>query len=204
MRVARLLFAMVCLLPLGPVAAQAFLIPPGAYRTAAAHHRRQPQPAGVDAFYPDKHGMVVVVVPRGPQTVKLRVDPDSVWGYVNGKGRTRRLYRGGEFQLEAADTLAVYTSSDLVGANEASGPGVLTPGTNALGHFSSPHYFFSRGLTGLIFPLTVRNLRAAYEASNPAFVEALGKLRFDQSLSDFDKKTGLFRVTMLYREAAGR
>ncbi|MBJ6108155.1 hypothetical protein JAO73_03970 [Hymenobacter sp. BT523] len=188
----------------GPVSAQAFAIPPGAYRTAAAYHRRQPAPAGVDAFYPDKHGMVVVVVPRGSRTEKLRVAPDSVWGYVSSKGRTRRLYQGGEFQLEAADTLAIYTSSVVPGGGGGSGPAVLTPGANAMGPYSAPRYFFSRGLTGLIFPLTARYLREAYGASNPIFVSSLSKIRPDQSLTDFDRKTGLFRVTRLYREAGGR
>ncbi|MBF9222007.1 hypothetical protein [Hymenobacter ruricola] len=189
----------------GPAGAQVFSIQPGAYRTAAAFHRRVAQPAGVDAFYPDKHGMVVVVVPRGPQTVKLRVDPDSLWGYVSSKGRTRRLYQGGEYQLEAADTLAIYTSSTLPGGGGGgNGPAALTPGANALGPYSAPRYFFSRGLTGLIFPLTPRYLREAYAASNPVFVSSLSKLRADQSLTDFDRKTGLFRITTLYRAAGGR
>jgi hypothetical protein len=186
------------------VAAQVFTIPPGAYRSSAAYHRRQPQPAGVDAFYPDKHGMVVVVVPLGSNTEKRRVDPDSVWGYVTSKGRTRRLYQGGEYQLEAADTLAVYTSSTVPGGGGGTGPAVLTPGTNALGPYSAPRYFFSRGLTGLIFPLTPRYLREAYGVTNPVFVALLNQLSFDQSLTDFNKKTGLFRVNALYRQAGGR
>lgn len=191
MRFVRLLCLLAGLLPAGPVAAQAFLVPPGAYRTAAAYHRRQPQPAGLDAFYPDKHGQLVVV--RGDHTAKQRVDPDSVWGYVSGKGRTRRLYRGAEFQLEFADTLCLYTST--------SGP--ASP-SQVGGPLANTQYFFSRGLSGLVFPLTARYVREAYAASNPAFVAAIGKLRLDQSLVDFDRKTGLFRITTLYREARGR
>ena len=176
-----------------PAVAQIYTIPPGAYRTAAAYHRHQPQPAGSDAFYPDKRGQVVVVVPRGPKSVKLRVAPDSVWGYVSDKGRTARLYRGEEYRLEHADTLCVYTRA----VNPVNAP---MGGTNNM----APLYFFSRGLTGLIFPLMPRYLREAYEASNPAFAAAVGQLRVDQSLADLDKKTGLFRVTKIYRESVGR
>lgn len=173
-----------------PAAAQVFTIPPGAYRTAEAYRRRQPQPAGTNAFYPDKRGQLVVVVPQGARTAKLRVAPDSVWGYVSGKGRTVRFHSGQEYVLEFADTLCVY-----------SGYPQLAKGTSAQG---APRYFFSSGLKGLVFPLTPRYLRALYEASNPAFVAALGKLRIDQGLSDFDRKTGLFRVTAVYRQAAAR
>lgn len=172
--------------------AQAYNQVPGVYRTAEAYRRRQPQPAGSDAFFPDKRGMVVAVVPRGPQTVKLRIAPDSVWGYVSGKGRAYRLYRGQEYQLDQADTLCVYSSI----SSATSGP--------QAGTSSGRQYYFSRGLTGLVFPLTVHYLREAYTASNPGFVTALGQLRFGESLSDFDKKTGLFRVTTLYRKEQGR
>ncbi|MFD2720834.1 hypothetical protein ACFST9_19085 [Hymenobacter monticola] len=177
--------------------------PPGAYRTAAAYHRRQPQPAGSDAFYPDKRGLVVVEVPQGARTTKLRLAPDSVWGFVNGKGRTTRLFRGNEYRLEYADTLCVYSSSNIMAGADRNGTNVLVPGANAMGAYTNARYYFSRGLTGLIFPLTTAYLRQAYEASNPAFVAALTKLRVDQSLVDFDRKTGLFRITTLYHEAAG-
>ncbi|MBF9143309.1 hypothetical protein [Hymenobacter properus] len=176
---------------------------PGAYRTAAAYHRRQPQPAGSDAFYPDKRGMVVVEVPQGARTTKLRFAPDSVWGFVNGKGRTTRLFRGNEYRLEYADTLCVYSTSNITAGNDRNGNNLLVPGANSMGAYTNARYFFSRGLTGLIFPLTVSYLRQAYAASNPAFVASLGKLRVDQSLVDFDRNTGLFRVTTLYHEASG-
>lgn len=173
-----------------PAAAQLYNIPPGAYRTGAAYHRHQPQPAGLDASYPDKHGQLMVVVPRGAKSAKLRIAPDSVWGYVSAKGRSFRLYRGDEYRLEYADTLCVYSRSANAG-NPALG------GTNGL----TLQYFFSRGLNGLIFPLNVRYLREAYEATNPAFVAAVSKLRLDPSLSDYDKKTGLFWVTKVYHES---
>lgn len=184
----------------GPAWAQLAGIPPGAYRTAAAYRLRRPQPAGTDAFYPDKRGQLVVEVPRGTKSVKLRVAPDSVWGYVSGKGRTFRLHRGEEYRLEFADTLCVY-SSDLVAASGAVAGSSAVTSARAVG---ATRYFFSRGLTGLVFPLTVRYLREAYQASNPAFAAALGQLRFDQSLADVNRETGLYRVTTLYREAAGR
>lgn len=193
MKFARCSFLGLFSLLAGPVAAQVFTLPPGAYRTGAAYHRRQPQPAGLDAFYPDKRGQLVVVVPRGPKTTKLRVAPDSVWGYVSGKGRTGRLFRNEEYRLEHADTLCVYTQSSIT-VNGALG------GANGAG----TSYFFSRGLTGLIFPLTTRYLREAYGASNPGFIAAIGQLHLGQSLVDFDRKTGLFRVTTLYRESAGK
>ena len=193
MKFARCSFWALLSLLAGPAAAQVFTIPPGAYRTGAAYHRKQPHPAGLDAFYPDKHGQLVVVVPRGLKTTKLRVAPDSLWGYVSGKGRTTRLFRNEEYRLEHADTLCVYAQNSTA-VNGALG------GANG----ASTRYFFSRGLTGLIFPLTTRYLREAYEASNPGFIATIGKLRFDQSLVDFDRKTGLFRVTTLYRESAGK
>lgn len=175
----------------GPAAAQGGPVPPGAYRTAAAYRRRLPQPGGAHAYYPDKRGLLVVLVPRGPATVRQRVAPDSLWGYASGQGRTMRLYRGEEYQLDFADTLCVYSSRTVRLDGERVGPAP-----------DGPRYFFSRGLSGLIFPLTVHYLRAQYAAGSPAFVAALGQLRFGQGLADFDRTTGLFRVTALYREAA--
>ena len=174
----------------GPATAQVASRPAGAYRTAAAYRHRQPQPAGADAFYPDKRGQVVVVVPRGPETVKLRVSSDSAWGYVSARGQSFRLYRGEEYRLDQADTLCVYSTSFMV--------------VNGLrvGAAAGRRYFFSRGLTGLIFPLTSFYLREAYGASNPAFAAALKQLPASRSLTDYDRKTGLYRVTSVYRQTA--
>jgi len=206
MRFSSLSIVLLSVLLAGPAVAQVAQVsrPPGAYRTAAAYHRRQAQPAGSDAFYPDKRGLVVVEVPQGARTIKQRFAPDSVWGYVSGKGRTTRLFRGNEYRLEYADTLCVYSSSTIMSGNDRNGTNLLTPGASALGPYTAPRYFFSRGLTGLIFPLTMQYLREAYGVSNPAFVASLTKLRIDQSLVDFDRNTGLFRVTTLYHAANGR
>ena len=187
----------------GPVAAQVFTIPPGAYRTAAAYHRRQPQPAGVDAFFPDKRGQLVVVVPNGPQKDKLRLAPDSLWGFATGKGKAFRFFRGQEYQLDFADTLCVYHTNTLDLPNGQRG--YVGASTHMTGQaLATPQYYFSRGLTGLLFPLTARFLREAYGTSNPVFVAEVAKLSFNESLSDFDRKTGLYRVTALYRKAAGK
>ena len=189
----------------GPAVAQVYTIPPGSYRTAAAYHLRKPQPAGTDAYYPDKRGNLVVVVPNGVRTTKQRMAPDSVWGYVSGKGRTVRFHRGQEYQLEFADTLCVYSSTTFLaddGRMSGTSSAPVSYGGQTI-NSSTPRYFFSRGLTGLVFPLTSHFLREAYTASNPAFATAVGTLRIDQSLADFDRKIGLFRVTTLYRKVAG-
>ena len=175
--------------------------PAGAYRTAAAYRQRQPRPGGRDAFYPDKRGQLVVVVPRGRGTAKVRVAPDSLWGYASGRGRTTRFFRGQEYVLEHADTLCVYTSTTVLGPDARPGG---PAGLGVAGGLGAARYFFSRGLTGLVFPLSPRYLREAYAAGNPAFVAALAGLRLNQSLVDYDRKTGLFRVTTLYRAAAGK
>ena len=185
MRLASLLLV---LLVAAPAAfAQSVAPPPGAYRSAAAYARHRPQPAGIDATYPDKRGQVVVTVPQGPGTTKLRLAPDSVWGYVTNRGRSFRIYRGQEYQLVHADTLSVYTNNAEAGSGARVG--------------SNSHYYFSRGLTGLIFPLTLHYLREAYAAGSPAFVAALGQMPFHQSLADYDRKTGLYRVTAIYQQA---
>ena len=163
--------------------------PPGAYRTAAAYLRRQPTPGGAEAFFPDKRGNLVVVVPQGAGSVKVRLAPDSIWGYVSQKQRTFRIYRGQEYRLVHADTLSIYT----VNAEQTSA--AMSGG---------PRYYFSRGLKGLIFPLTVPYLRKVYAAGNPAFAAALGEMPLHHSLVDLDRKTGLYRVTTLYRQAAPR
>ena len=175
-----------------PAAAQLAPHQPGAYRTASAYRRHQPRPAGSHAFFPDKRGQVVVVVPSGPSSTKVRIAPDSIWGVVSDKGRTTRIFRGAEYRLEHADTLCLYTSAVGVGTT---GPARGVAGTK---------YYFSVGLTGLIFPLTTPYLREQYAASNPGFVAALGKLTFNASLSDYDRKAGLYRVTRMYRESTLR
>ena len=192
------LLALLALLALAaiPAAAQPAPHQPGAYRSAAAYRRHQPQPAGSNAFFPDKRGQVVVVVPRGPSNQKVRIAPDSVWGVVSDKGRTMRIFRGEEFRLEHADTLCLYTSSGNVSTT-----GPARYGGRGL---AATKYFFSVGLTGLIFPLTTRLLREQYAASNPAFVAALDKLKFNASLSDYDRQAGLYLVTRLYRESTVR
>ncbi|GAB2711790.1 hypothetical protein GCM10011495_18910 [Hymenobacter frigidus] len=180
----------------GPAAAQVPTHQPGAYRSASAYRRHQPQPAGTNAFFPDKRGQVVVVMPSGPATTKVRLDPDSVWGVVSDKGRTTRIFRGEEFRLEHADTLCLYSSTGNMGTMGPARYGGRTLATT--------HYFFSVGLTGLIFPLTTPYLREQYAASNPRFVAVLDKLKFNASLSDYDRKAGLYLVTKMYRDATPR
>lgn len=198
-----LLLLLVAVLPEQSARAQGAPPPSGGYRTAAAYHRRQPQPAGLDAYFPDKRGQVVVVVPRGTQKDRLRLSPDSLWGYVSNKARTFRLFRGSEYRLEHADTLCVYSSNTTPTSGDqrtftspTTHPGAQSP--------AGTHYYFSRGLNGLLFPLTVHYLREAYQASNPQFVAALTKLGFTETLTDIDRATGLFRVTVLYRNAAAK
>ena len=169
--------------------------PPGAYRTAAAYRHRQPQPAGTTVYYPDKRGQVVVLVPRGPATEKRRIAPDSLWGFVAGNGRTVRLYRGGEYRLEAADTLCLYSGSAAGGGGPVAG---LYGGRGA----GATRYYFSRGPGGFIFPLTLHYLREMYTASYPAFVVRLGQLGFAESLMDVDRHTGRYRVSTLYHDPA--
>ena len=184
-------FALLTLLA-GPALDQPAPRQPGAYRTAAAYRRHQPQPAGTNAFFPDKRGQVVVVVPRGPATTKVRITPDSVWGVVSDKGLTTRIFRSEEYRLEFADTLCLYISA---GSGAPTGPARGVAATR---------YYFSVGLTGLVFPLTPAYLREQYAASNPGFVAALGKLKFNESLSDYDRKAGVYRVTKMYRESTAR
>ena len=189
MNLSRNSFLALLALVAGPAVAQTAPHQPGAYRSASAYRRHRPQPAGTNAFFPDKRGQVVVVVPNGPSNTKVRLAPDSVWGVVSDKGRTTRIFRGEEFRLEHADTLCLYTGAGSVGT------------TGPARGLATTKYFFSVGLTGLIFPLTTRYLSEQYAASNPGFVAALGKLKFNTSLSDYDRKTGLYVMTKLYRES---
>ena len=196
MNLSRNLFLALLTLAAGPAVAQVSTHQPGAYRSAAAYRRHQPQPAGTNAFFPDKHGQVVVVGSSGPTTTKVRIAPDSVWGVVSDKGRTTRIFRGEEFRLEHADTLCLYSSTGNMGTMGPARYGGRTLATT--------HYFFSVGLTGLIFPLTTPYLREQYAASNPRFVAVLDKLKFNASLSDYDRKAGLYLVTKMYRDATPR
>ena len=65
-------------------------------------------------------------------------------------------------------------------------------------------YFFSVGLTEVIFPLNPTYLREQYAASNPGFVAAMGKLKFNASPSGYDRKAGLYLATKIYRESTAR
>jgi hypothetical protein len=146
----------------------------------------------------EKRNGFVVVREAGPGTVKIVVPPDSVWGYVSGNGHAFRFYRGEEYRIEQADTLTIY-SSNTVPANSEQTGNWGAPLANRT--YAAKHYYFSRGITGIPFPLTVKNIQHAYEASNPNFVASVQNMGLTQTLSDFDRKTGLFRVVKLYRDA---
>ena len=196
MNLSRNSFLALLALVAGSATAQSIPHQPGAYRSASAYRRHQPQPAGTNAFFPDKRGQVVVVVPSGPAPTKVRLAPDSVWGVVSDKGRTTRIFRGEEFRLEHADTLCLYSSTGNMGT--------IGPARYGGRTLATTHYFFSVGLTGLIFPLTTPYLHEQYAASNPRFVAVLDKLKFNASLSDYDRKAGLYLVTKIYRESTAR
>ena len=160
--------------------------PAGAYRTAADYRRHRLAPGGTDVNFPNKRGQLVVVDKRGHQTRRTALNPDSLWGFRDDKARTYRLFMGRAFRLEQYDSLCVYSSQE-VPLN-----GQLTN--------SARHYFFSRGLQGLVFPLTLKNIVKAYEAGSPAFVAAARRLAADQDLSDYNADSQTFRLIDLYRK----
>jgi hypothetical protein len=171
--------------------------PVGVYRSAAQYRQQKPAPAGDDVRVSEKRGGLIVTRRSGPGRLKTIVPLDSAWGYVNGNGRSFRLFRGQEYQIQQADTLTIYSSLSTGVAGERMTRSMASVASNT---YTAQRYFFSRGLTGLIFPLNEKNLRLAYEASNPAFVSALKTMGFTQSLSDYDAKAGSFRVVQLYRQ----
>lgn len=184
---------------MGGALAAPLLIPPptGVYRSAAQYRRSQPAPAGAEVRASDKRQGLIVTQRQGAQTFGKTVVPyDSVWGYVNEKGISYRLFQGEEYRIEAADTLTIYSNSAPNRNAGNGGPAMRT--------YTASGYYFSRGLSGLIFPLTEKNLRLAYEAGNPAFVAAIKSMGTLQSLSDIDKKTGTYRVVKLYRDTMGK
>jgi|GEM_PF-1657111 len=182
----------------GALAAPLLTPPPtGVYRSAAQYRRSQPAPAGAEVRVSERRHGLVVTQRQGSQSFGKRVVPyDSVWGYVNDRGIGYRLFQGEEYRIEAADTLTIYSNNAPNRNAGSGGPAVRT--------YTANGYYFSRGLNGLIFPLSEKNLRLAYEASNPAFVAAIKDVGTLQSLSDFDKKTGTYRVVKLYRDTMGK
>ncbi|MDO7875838.1 hypothetical protein Q5H93_13935 [Hymenobacter sp. ASUV-10] len=183
----------------GALAAPLLTPPPptGVYRSAAQYRRSQPAPAGAEVRASDKRQGLIVMQRQGSQAFGKTVVPyDSVWGYVNEKGVGYRLFQGEEYRIEAADTLTIYSNNAPNRNAGSGGPAMRT--------YTATGYYFSRGLSGLIFPLTEKNLRLAYEAGNPAFVAAVKDLGTLQALSDFDKKTGTYRVVRLYRDTMGK
>jgi len=159
--------------------------PVGIYRSAAQYHRRQPQPAATDVRRSDKKGSIVAIQQRGPGKLKIMVPLDSVWGYVSKKGSSFRLYQGAEYQIQQVDTITIYSNETMRQYMSAI--------------VADKAYFFSRGLAGKLYPLNEKNLRLAYEASNPAFVASMKTLSFSQSLTDYDAAAGSYRVVQLYR-----
>ena len=175
--------ALLALLLAGPPDAPA---PAGAYRTAADYRRSHLAPGGTDVTFPNKRGLLVVVDKRGHQTRRTALNPDSLWGFRDDKARTYRLFMGRAFRLEQYDSLCVYSSQEVAIDGQ-----LLN---------SARHYFFSRGLQGLVFPLTPKNIAQAYEAGSPAFVAATRRLEIGQALTDFNARNESFRVVDLYRQ----
>ena len=178
------------LLTLAAVAvATPLTVPPtGVYRTAAQFRRQAPAVAGTDVRLSPKRGGFVVVRERGPKTSKTTVPFDSAWGYVDKSGRAFRYYREVEYRVEQADTLTVYSSITVPGRGEVGGPF----GGNVSGaqYYAPRHYYFSRGLTGIPFLLTAKNLRLAFAAGNPEFVAEMKNT--DAALSEYNAATGSF------------
>ena len=160
--------------------------PAGAYRTAADYRRQHLVPGGTDVTFPNKRGQLVVVDKRGHQTRRTALNPDSLWGFRDDKARTYRLFMGRALRLEQYDSLCVYSSQEVA--------------VNGQLMTSARHYFFSRGLQGLVFPLTPKKIAEAYEAGSPAFVAATRRLDIGQTLTDYNAGTEAFLVIDLYRK----
>lgn len=153
--------------------------PSGLYRTAADFRQHQLTPVGTGA------SRLVLACQASRQAgpgERRQLPLDSLWGYAGIDRAAYRVYRCRAYQVEQADTLAVY--SVLVGTSKR----------------SHRAYYFSSGLGGPVERLPKRRLRQAF-ASNPTFLALLGQLPWQQLLSDPVAGSGGYRVVALYRQA---
>jgi hypothetical protein len=173
----------------------------GLYRSAADFRQQRARPAASDVRLSEKRSGVMVIQGEGMGRSKTLVPTDSVWGYVDAKGHRYRLFRGSEFQIQQLDTIVIYSSISANISSQQSGLGAGGPGARV---YTAQHYFFSRGLNGLIFPLSQKYVRAMFEASSPVFAAAVRNIGPTQALSDYDKRAQSFRVVLLYRQSQGK
>ena len=167
----------------------------GVYRTIADYRHQRLTPAGEDIRYSAKREGYVVSTRRGSSTMKTTVPRDSVWGFVDDKQRLFRLQGPDEYRVEQPDTITVYSRNATTANDEQTTRGGAVSGSV----YTATHYFFSRGISGRIFPLSEKYLREAFAAGNPAFVAALKNRPHQHELSSYDPKANAFYIVGLFR-----
>ena len=165
--------------------------PTGIFTSAAAFRQRQPSLVG------DKAGRVVFrrkLFVEGPTTPRTTVAMADAWGYADTRGTAFRVFKGHPFQVEQADSLVLYSNQEY-----KSDPAYVATATpNKL----TTAYYFSRGLTGPVQPLTRRRLRRTF-ADSPTFLGLLDQRPHRSLLANQSPATAppSYRVVALYRQS---
>src|ERR1700722_10576675 len=98
-------------------------------------------------------GKYIAVVNTGK---KHRFNKDSIFGYHNCKGSDYRFYKSYNSEYQIVENKGMVIYSVLAADQSYSGKGLKMIYT----------YFFSKGLSSDIFPLTVANLKKAFAENN--------------------------------------
>ncbi|MGI4833561.1 MAG: hypothetical protein ACRYFK_08890 [Janthinobacterium lividum] len=159
----------------------------GIYRSAAAFRQQRLNLNGTQVKPAFTGHHLLVVQAKSGAIKRVKVAPDSIWGYVTARGQAYRTFQRQAYSIRQVDTLTIY--SRHVGKNT--------------------HFYFSQGLTGPIVVLAPKRLRETF-GSNPTFMSLLGQFKWYQRLEAPEPTAGStqprgtsYRVVALYRQSLG-
>jgi hypothetical protein len=131
-------------------------------------------------IYLKENGTTLVIKSHGGKTT---MPITGVWGYRGRNKALHRLVDGVDYTVCGADTISLYMRRVHAG------------------RIRKKQYYFSEGLCGKLYPLTVENLCRVYNAANPQFVSTIkDKWKWYRYLNSYDRGNQTYRVVALYKK----
>jgi hypothetical protein len=123
---------------------------------------------------------------------EYRFNKDSIFGYRDDKHNNYRFYKNynHEYKILENNSIVIYVVSLPISTSSGK--------TNQM----VPTYFFSKGLNGHIFPLTILNLKRAF-ADNLKFHDMLDvTFGGGESLSKYDSEQKLYDLNFILQNSS--
>ena len=120
---------------------------------------------------------------------KIKLDKSAVFAYVDGNEKVYRFYKNNQYLIVAAGPIAIYTQAEHVAQSK--------------GYKVKMKYYFSTTVEGTIMPLTLSNVKQAYQG-NDKFLDLIDQYFGNGDVAAFDSIHNMYKLNYVYSKMSDK